>query len=254
MNINNEIVSILNKYDFKSVDIHIENDSADLHGYAKINKDVDIDIHIRIDKIDNKKSNKKNNDSIKKKKKSSTNNDINTINEFLDAKAIKRPRHSYIDEFGKKHREVTFKFMSFTERKRLIDSLLDELGLPQKDVANYLGCSQGVVSSIHKKTTRTPFMKMTIDERINTLNKLYNPPKHGLGYVAEELNLQGDSINILKDYLNVLSVTPKLGDTIATMYFKHKMRISTISSYLGLEKYIITSYINILKGEGDTNN
>lgn len=243
-----EILSILNKYNFESADIHIENDSADLHGHVKINKDVDIDIHIRIDKIDDKKPNEKHD------KKSSTNNNINTINDFLDDKEIKRPHCSYIDEFGKKHEEVTFKFMSFTERKRLIDSLLDELGLSQKDVADYLGCSQSVVSSIHKKNTHTPFMKMTINERINTLNKLYNPPKHGLGYVAEELNLHGDNINILKDYLNVLNITPKLGDTIATMYFKHNMNINTISSYLGLEKYIITSYINILEGEGGTNN
>lgn len=252
MKINEEIMSILNKYDFKSVDIHIENDSADLHGHAKINKDVNVDIHIRIDKIDNKKPNKKHNDNIKKEKKSSINNDIDTINDFLDKKAIKRPRRSYVDEFGKKHREVTFKFMSFIERKRLIDSLLDELGLSQRVVADYLGCSQAVISTIHKKNTHTPFMKMTINERINILNKLYNPPKHGLGYVAEELNLHGNDINVLQDYLNVLSVTPKLGDNIATMYFKHKMDISKISRYLGLKKSIVTSYINILEGEGGT--
>lgn len=49
--INGAIISILNKYDFKSVDIHIENDSADLYGNTKIN-DEDVNIHIKINKID----------------------------------------------------------------------------------------------------------------------------------------------------------------------------------------------------------
>jgi hypothetical protein len=51
--INGAIISILNKYDFKSADIHIENNSADVCGDAKINEEY-VNIHIEINFIDEK--------------------------------------------------------------------------------------------------------------------------------------------------------------------------------------------------------